>query len=283
MEAIVEDELQRLQTLNIITPVTFSELAAPIVVVRKPDRSVRLCADFSTGLNNALEPNNYPLPLPEDIFARMANCTIFGYIDLSDAYLQVEVDEENRKLVVINTHNGLFQFNRLSPGIRTAPGAFQQIMDAMLSGLQCTCLYLDDIIVDGRTRQELMQNLQEVCKRLHENGFTVKICKCQFFMNQVKYLGQLLDAEVTYKIIAAETEGDKILQKVKHYVIYGWPVSKKTVGNPEIEQFFARLESLSIAHKCLMYGERIISPRKLQQRVLDQLIRVIRALIEPDH
>ncbi|XP_055590190.1 uncharacterized protein K02A2.6-like [Uranotaenia lowii] len=195
MEEVVENELQRLQDLGIITPVSYADWAAPIVVVRKPNRSIRICADFSTGLNNALEPNSHPLPLPEDIFARMANCTIFGHIYLSDAYLQVEVDEESRKLLVINTHKGLFRFNRLSPGIRTTPGQIQHLMDAMLSGLQHTCPYLDDIVIGGRNRKELKQKISLVLQRLQEYGFTVKIEKCRFFMSQIRYLGQLLDAE----------------------------------------------------------------------------------------
>ncbi|XP_062704520.1 uncharacterized protein K02A2.6-like [Aedes albopictus] len=195
IKAVVEDELKRLQDNGIITPITYADWAAPIVVVRKPDRTVRICADFSTGLNNALEANNYPLPLPEDIFNRMANCTMFSHIDLSDAYLQVQVDEKSRKLININTHKGLYQFNRLSPGIKSAPGAFQQIMDAMLAGLDCTCPYLDDVLVGGRTEEEHRKNLYKVLERLQEYGFTVKIEKCRFFMRQVNYLGQLLDKE----------------------------------------------------------------------------------------
>ncbi|XP_062704639.1 uncharacterized protein K02A2.6-like [Aedes albopictus] len=197
MEAVVEDELKRLEDSGIITPITYADWAAPIVVVRKPDRTVRICADFSTGLNSALESNNYPLPLPEDIFNRMAHCTMFSHIDLSDAYLQVEVDEESKKLLTINTHKGLYRFNRLSPGVKSAPGAFQQIMDAMLSGIPCTCPYLDDILIGGRTAEEHKRNLYLVLQRLQEYGFTVKLEKCRFFMRQVKYLGQLLDSEGT--------------------------------------------------------------------------------------
>ncbi|XP_055621905.1 uncharacterized protein LOC129765528 [Toxorhynchites rutilus septentrionalis] len=175
-------------------PVSY-DWAAPIVVVRKPDRSVRICADFSTGLNNVLESNRYPLPLPEDIFNRMANCTIFCHIDLSNAYLLVPVDEESRKLININTHKGLYRFNRFSPGIKSAPGAFQQIMDTMLSGIECTSPYLDDILIGGRNAEEHRRNLHLVLQRIQEYGFTVKIEKCRFFMHQVKYLGQLLDSE----------------------------------------------------------------------------------------
>ncbi|XP_058449020.1 uncharacterized protein K02A2.6-like [Malaya genurostris] len=168
--------------------------AAPIVDVRKPNGAVRICADYSTGLNSVLEPNQYPLPLPEDIFAKMANCRIFSHIDLSDAYLQGAVDEASQPLLTINTHKGLFQFTRLSPGIKSAPGSIQQLMDTMLAGLDCAAVYLDDIIVGGKTEEEHHRNLSFVLQRLREYGFTVRIEKCTYGMKQVKHLGQILDA-----------------------------------------------------------------------------------------
>ncbi|XP_053661989.1 uncharacterized protein LOC128711146 [Anopheles marshallii] len=65
----VESELERLEEEGIITKVDFSEWAAPIVVVRKANGTIRICGDYSTGLNNMLMPHQYPLPLPEEIFA----------------------------------------------------------------------------------------------------------------------------------------------------------------------------------------------------------------------
>ncbi|XP_055622048.1 uncharacterized protein K02A2.6-like [Toxorhynchites rutilus septentrionalis] len=195
MEGVVEDEICRLENLGILKKVDFAEWAAPIVVVRKPNGTVRICADFSTGLNSVLEPNQYPLLLSEDIFAKMSGCRVFSHIDLSDAYLQVEVDPESQPLLTINTHKGLFQFTRLSPGIKSAPGAFQQLMDPMLAGLPCTVGYLDDIVVGGRTEEEHRRNLFLVLQRLQAFGFTVRIEKCSFHMRQVKYLGQILDGD----------------------------------------------------------------------------------------
>lgn len=84
---LVDAELTRLQNLGIITPVDFSEWAAPIVAVRKPNGRVRICADYPTGLNDSLEANHYPLPTPEEIFAQLNGSTVFSIIDLSDAYL----------------------------------------------------------------------------------------------------------------------------------------------------------------------------------------------------
>ncbi|XP_058816666.1 uncharacterized protein K02A2.6-like [Topomyia yanbarensis] len=182
MEAVVEDELKRLEDLGVITPVTYVDWAAPIVADRT---SPFVFEQIFTVLNSALESSSYPLPLPKDIFNRMGNCLMFSHIDLSDAYLQVEFDEESRKLITINTHKELYRFNRLSPQVKSAPGAFQQIMDAMLSGLSCTSPYLDDILVGGRTVEEHKQNLYRVLQRLKEYGFTVKFEKCRFFMRKM--------------------------------------------------------------------------------------------------
>ncbi|XP_039452532.1 uncharacterized protein K02A2.6-like [Culex pipiens pallens] len=195
MEGAVEEELQRLTNIGVLKPVEFSDWAAPIVVVRKPNGTIRICADFSTGLNSVLESNQHPLPLPEDIFASMAGCKVFSHIDLSDAYLQVEVDPDSQNLLTINTHKGLYQYTRLTPGIKSAPGAYQQLMDTMLCGLSSTCGYLDDILVAGRTQEEHDSNLHRVLSRLQEYGFTVRIEKCSFSMRQIKYLGQIMDGD----------------------------------------------------------------------------------------
>ena len=104
----VEEELERLLKLEVIEPITHAEWAAPVVVVKKPNGKLRICTDFSTGLNNALVDYEYPLPLPEDIFASLDGGVVFSQIDFSDAYLQVPLSEDARELVVMNTHKGFY-------------------------------------------------------------------------------------------------------------------------------------------------------------------------------
>ncbi|XP_062553858.1 uncharacterized protein K02A2.6-like [Armigeres subalbatus] len=191
----IEVELDRLQKLGIIIPVSYSEWAAPIVAVTKPNGRVRICADYSTGLNSALEPHQHPLPLPQDIFAKLANKKVFSQIDLSDAYLQVEIDQDSRKRLTINTHKGLFEFTRLSPGVKTAPGAFQEIVDNMIAGLDGVSGYLDDIIVASDSVEEHMIHLERLFARIREYGFTLKIEKSNFFMSEIKYLGLIVDSQ----------------------------------------------------------------------------------------
>nr|XP_049467006.1 uncharacterized protein K02A2.6-like [Anopheles coluzzii] len=189
----VDDELQRLEREGIVTPVEYSEWALPIVVVCKANGSIRICGDYSTGLNNALMAHQYPLPLPEDIFASLQSCCVFSQIDLSDAFLQVEVDEKCRELLTVNTHRGLYRYNRLPLGIKAAPGAFQQLMDTMLAGLEGVAAYLDDIVVGGKDNADHSKNLQAVLVRLQEYSFTIRAEKFSFHKSQIKYLDHLLD------------------------------------------------------------------------------------------
>lgn len=193
MQSIVENEIQRLLDSNVISPVNYSDWAAPIVVIKKTKGSIRLCADFSTGLNDALEQHQYPLPLPDDIFARMSTARVFSHIDLSDAFLQVEVDDDSKHLLTINTHKGLFRYNRMAFGVKIFPAIFQQIMDEMLAGLSFVAAYIDDIFVAGRNQQEHDKNLREVLHRIQDFGFKLKFEKCKFSVTEIKYLGFIIN------------------------------------------------------------------------------------------
>ena len=127
MQQPVEKELDRLVDEGILEPVQFAEWAAPIVPVLKCDKkTVRICGDFSQTVNKAAKVDAYPIPKIRDLFAKVAGANKFSILDWSQAYQQVQLDEQSRKYVVINTHRGLFQYNCLPYGIASAPGIFQQ-------------------------------------------------------------------------------------------------------------------------------------------------------------
>ncbi|PIO61946.1 reverse transcriptase [Teladorsagia circumcincta] len=193
----LDAEIDRLVSNGVISPVDHSEWAAPIVAVKKKNGQIRLCADFSTGLNDALQLHQHPLPTAEEVFTRVNGGQIFSQIDLADAYLymQVEVEEKSKEMLTINTHKGLYRYNRLPFGVKSAPGIFQQIMDSMICGLQGVAAYLDDIIVTGRTYEEHRQNLEALLDRIAEYGFHVRLEKCNFLMPRIRYLGFIIDKD----------------------------------------------------------------------------------------
>ena len=130
----------------------------------------------------------------DDVFTKLNGGTVFSQIDFAEAYHQVEVAEECKELLTINTHKGLFRYNRLPFGVKSAPGIFQQIIDTMISGLDGVAAYLDDVIVTGRTLEEHNRNLEALFNRILCYGFRIRIEKCNLMMSEITYLGQVISA-----------------------------------------------------------------------------------------
>ena len=130
---IVEKELQNLVEQGIIVPVKYSNWASPIVAVPKRNGGLRICVDFKRTVNPRIEKDHYPLPLIDEILSKIGHGKIFTVLDLKNAFLQLNVKENCREILTINTHKGLFRFKRLPFGIANAPSAFQAELDKILS------------------------------------------------------------------------------------------------------------------------------------------------------
>ena len=74
-------------------------------------------------------------------------------------------------------------------GVSAAPSIFQRTMETLLQGLPGVCLYLDDILITGKTNQEHLDNLAAVLQRLAAAGMKLKPEKCSFMLPEVEYLG----------------------------------------------------------------------------------------------
>lgn len=197
MKARVEEELQRLENENIISPVKHSEWAAPVVPVVKRDGKIRLCGDYKVTVNQATNTDIYPLPRIEEVLATLSGGKLFSKIDLASAYQQVLLDEESKKYTTINTHKGLFVYNRLCFGINSAVSIFQRMMESLMKDLNVV-VYLDDLLITGKDEAEHLKNLDRVLQRLQENGLRVKKSKCEFGKTQIEYLGHVLDEKGVY-------------------------------------------------------------------------------------
>ena len=195
MKPKIEDELNRQEKLAVLKKVDTAEWSAPVVPVVKPTGAIRLCGDYKVSVNPHLEVNKYPLPHPEEIFTTLNGGEKFTKLDLSEAYLQIPLEEESRNLVVINTHKGLYRFTQLPYGLASAPSIFQQIMDQILPKQEGIICYLDDILVTGNNDQEHLSNLEAVLKKLQQYQLRIKQFKCCFFQDKVEFLGKVITKE----------------------------------------------------------------------------------------
>ena len=96
---------------------------------------MRICGDYKLTANRASRMEHHPLTKVEDMFSTLAGGTLFTKLDMSRAYLQLLVDDQSKELLTVNTHKGLFAYNRLPFGVSSAPENFQCIMESLLKGI----------------------------------------------------------------------------------------------------------------------------------------------------
>ena len=193
----VEEELDHLQSTGVIQPIQQSEWASPIVPVVKPDGNIRICGDFKVMLNKCIRVDSYSLPRIDELLG-LAGGKTFTKLDLAHAYMQLELEEKSKPLTTINTHKGLFQYNRLLFGVASALAVFQKTMEILMQEIPQVFVYIDDILITGKTEEEHMQHLKTVLEKLEKAGMRLKQEKCYFMRPSVEYLGHVL-SEPTIK------------------------------------------------------------------------------------
>ena len=111
----------------------------------------------------------------------------------------MEVEEESKKLLTINTSQGLFQYNRLVFGVASAPAIWQRTIEQVLGGIPGTKCILDDMVITRKTDEEHLRNLEMVLKRLHEYGLKANTKKCEFFQDKIQFCAHEIDKNGLHK------------------------------------------------------------------------------------
>ena len=170
-----------------------SPYSSPIVLVRKKDKGLRICVDFRQ-LNRKTIKDAYRIPRIKETLKTLQGAKWFCTLDLQSGYLQVEMAEKDREKTGMTAPFGLYEFNRMLFGLTNAPATFQRLMERCLGDLNLrTCLvYLDDIVVFGKSFDETLERLEAVLKRLGKFGLKLKPSKCKIFLNEIPFLGHIV-------------------------------------------------------------------------------------------
>ncbi|WVZ93886.1 hypothetical protein U9M48_039838, partial [Paspalum notatum var. saurae] len=169
-----------------------SPWGAPVLFVKKKDGTMRMCIDYRD-LNAVTIKNKYPLPRIDDLLDRLKGAKHFSKIDLRSGYHQMRIHESNIPKTAFVTRYGHHEFTVVSFGLTNAPAYFMNMMNMIFMKEldQCVVVFIDDILIFSKTREEH----EIVLEKLRENQLYEKFSKCDFWLEKVAFLGHVLTAE----------------------------------------------------------------------------------------
>ena len=174
-----------------------SDWSNPVVLVKKPGSStaLRMCLDLRA-LNKRIRFDSYPVPDMKSILQSVSGYTIYTTLDISEAYFCMLIDPKDRFKLAYRTPDGLFQFCRLPFGILTGCAlwnrAFQEILSDLGPNVQS---YFDDLIIFSNDVDQHLHCLKATLLTLLNAGLRIKLSKCQFAKENVKFLGFQISAD----------------------------------------------------------------------------------------
>ena len=135
----------------------------PVVLATEKDGSQRLCVDYPQ-LNAVTVKDAFLLPRVDDSLAALSGFRWFSTLDLASGYWRVAMDAGTQEKAAFVTSSALYEWTVMPFGLCNAPSTFARLMELVLKGLhwKICLIYLDDVIVIGRTFEEELERLKEV-------------------------------------------------------------------------------------------------------------------------
>ena len=168
-----------------------SPYSSPMVIVKKPDASIRLCIDFRK-LNKVTIFDAEPMPNMERVFNKMAGYKYFSKFDLTKGYYQVPLTDEAKQFTAFETSLGLMQFTVTPFGLVNSGASFCRMMRMVLNGMRNTESFVDDVWIYTNTWEEHMMEVEEFLSRIRNAGLTAKPNKCVIGASKVECLGHFI-------------------------------------------------------------------------------------------
>ena len=173
-----------------------SPWGAPVLIVQKKDRTLRLCIDYRQ-LNRVTIKNRYPLSRIDDLFDQLRGAYVFSKIDLRSGYYQLKIRNDDVPKTAFRTRYGHYEFLVMPFGLTNAPAAFMGLMNKVFQQYldRFVIVFIDDILVYSKSREEHGRHLTLVLRKLREHHLYAKFSKCQFWLKEVAFMGHVISAQ----------------------------------------------------------------------------------------
>ncbi|KAK2395373.1 putative mitochondrial protein [Trifolium repens] len=191
LKSQIEDLLEK----GFIRP-SVSPWGAPVLLVKKKDGKSRLCVDYRK-LNKVTVKNRYPLPRIDDLMDQLRGALVFSKIDLKSGYHQIRVRDEDVQKTAFRTRYGHYEFLVMPFGVTNAPAIFMAYMNRIFHSFldKFVVVFIDDILVYSKSEEEHVEHLRLVLQVLRECKLYANPSKCDFWLEEVNFLGHVISKE----------------------------------------------------------------------------------------
>ena len=182
--------MNKLLDVRFIREVEYPEWLANVVVVPKKEGRWRVCVDY-TNLNNACPKDSFPLPRINQIVDSIVGHGMLSFLDAFSGYHQIPMAPADKEKTAFITPHGLYCYKVMSFGLKNTSATYQRLMTKIFKPLigRMVEVYIDDIVVKNKTREEHTHHLQEVFHLLMRYDMKLNPSKYAFGISASKFMG----------------------------------------------------------------------------------------------
>ena len=151
------------------------------------------------------------------MFELLEGATVFTKLDLRSSYHLVQIREGDEWKTAFNTPSGHNDYLVMPFGLTDAPAVFQALVNNILRNMlvsnKFVFIYLDDVLILSRSKDEHIHHIQRVLQRLLENSLFIKAEKGGFHALSISFLGYIIGRE-TIQMDSAKVHSREQLQRI---------------------------------------------------------------------
>jgi len=139
----------------------------------------------------------YPLPRIDDLMDQLHGSSVFSKIDLRSGYDQILVKADDVQKTVFRSRYGHYEYVVMPFGVTNAPAVFMDYMNRIFQSFldKFVVVFIDNILIYSKTQEEHVEHLRLVLGVLREKQLYAKLSKCEFWMDEVQFLGHVIFAQ----------------------------------------------------------------------------------------
>lgn len=169
-----------------------SDFVNPLVVIRKPDNTLRLCLDLRH-LNEHIKMDRNRPETMANILQRLEGKKIFSSFDLSQGYHNLKVRKDLRDLLSFSVNGNLYRYRKLPYGLRVSGQEFIRCIRKIFGTENKNIFnYIDDFLIASSNMDEHIKTLKYFFNLVERYNIPLKLKKSQFLTNETKFLGYIV-------------------------------------------------------------------------------------------